>query len=121
VRALTRPSDRGQIGVCILVLGFSNFIWVPFARAFGRRPMLLVSTLLGIGAAIWRARARSYDSFLGASIVSGIACGPGETFGPMVRALGCLSTPVKKFRLVPPRENGESRRRFPAADAHISW
>ncbi|KAK7204562.1 MFS transporter-like protein [Myxozyma melibiosi] len=73
-------------GVCILVLGFSNFLWIPIATRFGRRPALLLSTLLGIGANIWRARATSYQSFIGASAVHGVAAGPSETFGPLMIA-----------------------------------
>ena len=55
-------------GVAILVLGFSNFIWVPVSSAFGRRPVMLFSLLLCAMSAIWRAKATSYDSFMGASM-----------------------------------------------------
>jgi MFS family permease len=72
------------IGVAILVLGFSNLIWVPFARAFGRRPMLLLTNLITIASSIWRAEAKSYNSFLGACILSGIGTGPSETLGAML-------------------------------------
>jgi predicted MFS family arabinose efflux permease len=76
-----------QIGVAILVLGFSNLIWVPFARAFGRRPMLLLTNLITIASTIWRAEAKTYNSFLGACILSGIGTGPSETLGAMVCVL----------------------------------
>ena len=83
-------------GVAILVLGFSNFIWwvfmrwgfsmsglmgwrrVPLSTSFGRRPVLLASTMICFGSAIWRARAQSYGSFMGASVLNGLAAGPAE-------------------------------------------
>lgn len=85
-------------GVCILVLGFSNFIWsvppllkpkdaqkfnsncsrVPVQTTFGRRPVLLLSTLICLGSNIWRAVAKDYRSFMGACILNGIGAGPAE-------------------------------------------
>ena len=73
-------------GVCILVLGFSNFLWyvqtcpnmlsllppcrlssdmirVPMQTSFGRRPVLLSSTLICLVSNIWRAVAKDYRSF----------------------------------------------------------
>ncbi|KAH6633322.1 MFS transporter-like protein [Boeremia exigua] len=73
-------------GVCILVLGFSNFIWVPISTSFGRRPVLLLSQLINFGTSIWRAKATSYGSFMGACIVNGIGAGPSETMMPEVIA-----------------------------------
>lgn len=49
--------------------------------------MLIASTIVGIGSCIWRATATSYDSFIGACVLSGIGAGPGETLGPMVSQL----------------------------------
>ncbi|KAK4047494.1 hypothetical protein OIV83_005407 [Microbotryomycetes sp. JL201] len=74
------------IGVTILVLGFSNFLWVPIATQFGRRPAAIASHLLALASSIWRAKATSYRSFLGACCLSGVACGPGETLPAMVIA-----------------------------------
>lgn len=71
-------------GVSILVLGFSNFVWVPMATAIGRRPVALASTAMVIGCMIWRAQAQTYNSFMGACILNGIAAGPGETLQPAV-------------------------------------
>lgn len=60
-------------------------IWVPIGRAYGRRPMAFLANLLNIASMIWRAEARSYGSFMGACVVTGIACGPSETLPGMVR------------------------------------
>ncbi|KAF2480165.1 serine/threonine kinase 16 [Neohortaea acidophila] len=66
-------------GVAILVLGFSNFIWVPLSTSFGRRPVYIVSQLVCLGSAVWRARATTYGSFMGACVLNGIGAGPAET------------------------------------------
>ncbi|OAA65894.1 MFS transporter [Niveomyces insectorum RCEF 264] len=73
-------------GVAILVLGFSNFLWVPIMVCWGRRPVALGSTLVCACSSIWRARATSYNSFMGASVLNGIGAGPCETLMPQVIA-----------------------------------
>ncbi|KAK0647745.1 putative MFS-type transporter [Lasiodiplodia hormozganensis] len=73
-------------GVCILVLGFSNFIWVPISSSFGRRPVLFFSTLICFASSIWRAEAKTYGSFMGACVVNGIGAGPAETMQPAIIA-----------------------------------
>ncbi|KAF2853042.1 MFS transporter-like protein [Plenodomus tracheiphilus IPT5] len=73
-------------GICILVLGFSNFIWVPISTSFGRRPVYLASQLVNIGTSIWRARSNTYGSFMGACVVNGIGAGPSETLMPEIIA-----------------------------------
>lgn len=73
-------------GVAILVLGFSNLLWVPVATTLGRRPVALLSSLICAASSIWRARATSYGSFMGACILNGLAAGPCETLMPQVIA-----------------------------------
>ncbi|KAL3422543.1 hypothetical protein PVAG01_06699 [Phlyctema vagabunda] len=73
-------------GIAILVLGFSNFIWVPIQTCFGRRPVLIASTLICVGSSIWRARANTYGSFMGACVLNGIGAGPAETAQPTIVA-----------------------------------
>ncbi|KAH8817462.1 serine/threonine kinase 16 [Xylogone sp. PMI_703] len=73
-------------GVAILVLGFSNFIWVPLQTCIGRRPVLILSTLISFGSSIWRARANTYGSFMGACVLNGIGAGPAETAQPTIIA-----------------------------------
>ncbi len=73
-------------GVAILVLGFSNFIWVPIMVAWGRRPVAIASTLMCVCSSIWRACATSYGSFMGASVLHGLGAGPSETLMPQVIA-----------------------------------
>lgn len=73
-------------GVVILVLGFSNFIWVPISTSCGRRPVLIFSQLICFASSIWRAKATTYSSFMGATILNGIGAGPSETIQPAVIA-----------------------------------
>lgn len=46
--------------------------------AFGRRPVVLVSTLICLVSNIWRALAKDYRSFMGACILNGIGAGMAE-------------------------------------------
>lgn len=61
-------------------------IRVPLSTSFGRRSVYLASTLVCFGSAIWRARATTYGSFMGASVLNGIGAGPAETIQPDVIA-----------------------------------
>ncbi|KAG9942010.1 MFS general substrate transporter, partial [Aureobasidium melanogenum] len=80
------PAVINFVGVSILILGFTNFIWVPLSRGLGRRPVAIITTIITMASCIWRARASSYNSFLGASILCGIGASPGETPGPIIIA-----------------------------------
>ncbi|KAL2851341.1 major facilitator superfamily domain-containing protein [Aspergillus pseudodeflectus] len=73
-------------GVCILVLGFSNFFWIPIQTTFGRRPVLIFSTLICVVSNIWRATAKSYGSYMGACVLNGFGAGPAETSQPEIIA-----------------------------------
>ncbi|CAI7643864.1 unnamed protein product [Penicillium glandicola] len=73
-------------GVCILVLGFSNFFWIPIQTSYGRRPVLILSTLICLVSNIWRALATSYGSYMGACVLNGFGAGPAETSQPEIIA-----------------------------------
>ena len=74
------------VGVTILVLGFSNFLWVPLAESCGRRMVFIGSLLVSMAACIWHATAKSYHSYLGSCVLDGIGSGPEETLFPMIVA-----------------------------------
>ncbi|KAI4909596.1 hypothetical protein J4E90_008294 [Alternaria incomplexa] len=59
---------------------------VPISTSFGRRPVYLASQLINFGTSIWRAKANSYNSFMGACILNGIGAGPAETIMPEIIA-----------------------------------
>lgn len=65
-------------GVCILILGFSNFFWIPISDTFGRRPVLIFSSIVCLASNIWRAKATTYGSFMGACVLNGFGAGPCE-------------------------------------------
>ncbi|KAK4860787.1 hypothetical protein LT330_004518 [Penicillium expansum] len=73
-------------GICILVLGFSNFFWIPLQTCYGRRPVLIFSTLICLVSNIWRAVATSYGSYIGACVLNGFGAGPAETSQPEITA-----------------------------------
>ena len=52
-------------GIALLILGFSNFLWVPLATCWGRRPVALLSCMISLGSCVWRATATSYNSYYG--------------------------------------------------------
>lgn len=50
------------------------------AQTFGRRPVAIFSSLICLASMIWRAKATSYGSFMGACILNGIGAGPAEVY-----------------------------------------
>lgn len=64
--------------------GYTNFILVPIAEVYGRRFILIVCSLITLGASIWHGAAQSYGSFMGARILIGIGMSIGESLMPMV-------------------------------------
>ena len=64
----------------------ANDLRVPIQTCFGRRPVLILSSFICFGSSIWRARANTYNSFMGACILNGIGAGPAETAQPTIIA-----------------------------------
>ncbi|KAE8382374.1 major facilitator superfamily domain-containing protein [Aspergillus bertholletiae] len=77
--SLNETEQNLLTGVCVLALGFSNFIIVPCSNIFGRRVTSLICCLLGAGTCIWQALASSYSSLLAARVVNGVATATSET------------------------------------------
>lgn len=59
---------------------------VPIQTAFGRRPVLIFSTLVCLVSNIWRAEAKTYGSYMGACVLNGFGAGPAETAQPQITA-----------------------------------
>lgn len=51
---------------------------VPLSTSFGRRPVYIASSLICLASNIWRAKAQTYSSFMGACVLNGIGAGPAE-------------------------------------------
>lgn len=66
-----------------LLQGTGNFIWVPLANKYGRRPVYVASYTLYLATAIWAILDHSYSGFLAARILMGFASGAAETIAPV--------------------------------------
>jgi MFS family permease len=75
--------DQTQVGlltgVCVLALGYSNFVIVPFSNIFGRRAALILFGVITCASTIWEALAKSHGSLLGARVVNGIGTATSES------------------------------------------
>ncbi|KAH0140778.1 MFS general substrate transporter, partial [Aureobasidium melanogenum] len=54
----------------VLVFGVFNFLWVPMANYFGKRPIFVFCTLLLCVCYIWGATAQSFKSLLWSNIIA---------------------------------------------------
>jgi MFS family permease len=61
-----------------------NYILLPVALAYGRRPVFLASTVILFASTIWAATQNSYKSHLGARVLSGLATGASESLLPLM-------------------------------------
>ncbi|KAF3061378.1 Protein HOL1 [Daldinia childiae] len=82
----TLPEVNMLFGAAAITLGYANFLIVPAANVFGRRPVVLVCSLICILANIWQGLVTSYPSFLGARVISGLGAAANESIMPMVVA-----------------------------------
>lgn len=48
------------------------------SQTFGRRPVAILSSLVCLASMIWRAKATTYNSFMGACVLNGLGAGPSE-------------------------------------------
>lgn len=66
-----------------LLQGLGNFIWVPIANKYGRRPTYIFSYAIYFACAIWATFDRSFGGFLAARILMGFGAGAAETIAPI--------------------------------------
>ncbi len=75
--------DETQIslitGVCVLALGYANFVIVPCSNIFGRRFTSIIFGVLTVATSIWEALATSYSSLITARVINGIATATNES------------------------------------------
>ncbi len=64
------------------MLGASNIWWVPLSNWMGRRPVLIIATLLLMLSSVWAAEARSFGSLIAARIFQGAGGGAADTVAP---------------------------------------
>ncbi len=82
----TLPQVNMLFGVAAITLGYANFVIVPAANVFGRRPVVIVCGLICVLANIWQAKAGNYNSFIGARVISGLGAAANESLMPMIAA-----------------------------------
>ncbi|CAJ2513995.1 Uu.00g021140.m01.CDS01 [Anthostomella pinea] len=82
----TLPEVNMLFGAAAITLGYANFLVVPAANVFGRRPVILVCSLVCILANVWQGLVTSYPSFIGARVISGLGAAANESVMPMVVA-----------------------------------
>ncbi|AEO67469.1 uncharacterized protein THITE_2051832 [Thermothielavioides terrestris NRRL 8126] len=70
------------IAVSSLLLGSSNIWWVPLSNWAGRRPVLLLATLLMTLCTVWCAVAKSFGSLLAARILQAAGGGAADSVAP---------------------------------------
>ncbi len=56
--------------------------WVPLSNWMGRRPVLLIATLLMTLSSVWCAEAKTFDSLIAARIFQAAGGGAAETVAP---------------------------------------
>ena len=66
----------------VLMLGGSNIWWVPLSNWMGRRPVLLIATLLMTACSVWCAKADSFGSLVAARLLQGAGGGAADTVAP---------------------------------------
>ncbi len=82
----TIPQVNLLFGVAAITLGYANFIIVPAANVFGRRPVVIICGLICVLANVWQGLVTSFGSFVGARVISGLGAAANESIMPMVVA-----------------------------------
>ncbi|KAL0254531.1 hypothetical protein SLS55_010008 [Diplodia seriata] len=62
---------NGGSALNYLLLGFVNILWIPTAMKIGRRPVLLLTTLICTGAAIWSANFTGTAQWMLTNVLNG--------------------------------------------------
>ena len=75
-----------QTGACIIALGYANFVIIPCANVFGRRPVMITCGLIALASDIWQATAKDYNSFIGARVLNGLGSASNESIMTIVVA-----------------------------------
>lgn len=74
-----------KIQVSVLMIGASNIFWVPLANVFGRRPVMIIGSLILTLGGVWCGLATlDFNSLLAARVIQGVGGGPGYAIGPAV-------------------------------------
>ena len=61
-----------QTTVCIVLAGVAPFLWVPLSNKYGRRPVLLGTTLLGFVSILGSAYSKTFGQLVAARVFNGV-------------------------------------------------
>ena len=61
-----------QTTICIVVAGIAPFLWVPLSNKYGRRPVLLGTTLLAFVSILGSAYAKTFNQLVATRVFNGL-------------------------------------------------
>ncbi|KAJ7628611.1 MFS general substrate transporter [Roridomyces roridus] len=70
-----------QTTIAIAFVGVGAFLWVPLANTYGRRPVLLFTSLLAAASSISSGQAQTWSQLIGTRVLNGIATASFFTVG----------------------------------------
>jgi len=70
-----------QTTTTIVAVGICPLFWTPLANVYGRRPVYLVSTLIGVLGTLGSGLAKTWASLIVARVVSGLGVGAAMALG----------------------------------------
>ncbi|KAJ7644448.1 MFS general substrate transporter [Roridomyces roridus] len=70
-----------QTTIAIAFVGVGAFLWVPLANTYGRRPVLLFTSLLAAASSIASGKALTWSQLIGTRVLNGIATASFFTVG----------------------------------------
>lgn len=76
------PTISNAIGYGILGLGVGPIFWNPLSRSIGRRPTYVIGSIVFLPMIVWLAVAKSYNSFVAARVIAGMASSWSQTIPP---------------------------------------
>ncbi|KAJ6451594.1 MFS general substrate transporter [Mycena sanguinolenta] len=70
-----------QTTIAIAFAGIGSFLWVPLANTYGRRPVILFTTLLSAASSLGSGKAQTWSQLIGTRVLNGIGTSSFFTLG----------------------------------------
>ncbi|CAK5284455.1 unnamed protein product [Mycena citricolor] len=70
-----------QTTIAIAFAGIGSFLWVPLANTYGRRPLLLFTTLLSAASCLASGKAQTWNQLIGTRVLNGLGTSSFFTLG----------------------------------------
>ncbi|KAK9447916.1 MFS transporter [Limtongia smithiae] len=68
----------------VFMQGVSNLFWMPIALCYGKRLVMILTLSIFVAGSIWSGVANSFNSLMGARVVSAFGLGPVFSLGPSI-------------------------------------